>query len=692
MSSRVAQNIAANFFGRGWGALLSIVLTPIYIELLGIEAYGLVGFFITLQAMLGVLDMGLGAAATREAAVLSAQADGARQIRNLMRTLEWIYWGVAAVIVLVIGLLAPPIARYWVNPQTLQPDEVRAAIILIGCVIGAQWPTSLYGGMLMGLQMQTSANVLYATFSTLRALGAVLVIQISPSVVSFFQWQVFVSVVQTIVTAAYLWKQVPTHDHKPRFDLGLLHQIKRFAAEMSGMTLMATAFMQLDKLVLSRVLTLEHFGYYFAAATAASGLYIIIGPIFAALFPRFSQLVGRGEEASIRLLYDRASQLMAAAVLPAMAVMVFFAEVLLMLWTRDRPRAIGYRQHTQRPNERSVCVAARFGKRDASPEGKCRADAGVGAGHHRAGVRLGRDRSRDCLGGIYARVLDRQRRNRWDGVRLPGPEKLAMERSPSSGRRCTHGRRSRVWRAPGVRRRRMGDHFSDRGVNLGGRAHRHVDFLAHDSAVREDPQLISANGLRRPADPSRTRPQPIRLGCLQIGADHLANQLSERRPRPPTELGGGLARVTEQRIDFGWAEIPVVDGDDALTGCVVAAFLGAGSAPRNADPKLSRRHLDEVSNAVLVPGCNDEVLRHFLLQHQPHRLDVVFGVAPVSFRVQIAEIQTLLRAELDLRQCSRDLSRDEILAANRRLVIEENSVACIHAIRFAVVNGDPVGV
>jgi O-antigen/teichoic acid export membrane protein len=335
MSSRVVQNIAANFFGRGWGALLSIVLTPIYIELLGIEAYGLVGFFITLQAMLGVLDMGLGAAATREAAVFSGQTDGVRETRNLMRTLEWIYWGVASVIALVICLLASPIAHYWVNPQTLQPAEVRTAIMLMACVFGAQWPTSLYGGVLMGLQMQTSANILQATFATLRALGAVLVIQMSPSVVSFFQWQVFVSIVQTIATAAYVWKQVPAPDHKPRFDVRLLHQIKRFAAEMSGMTLMATAFMQLDKLVLSRVLTLEHFGYYFAAVTAASGLYIIISPIFAALFPRFSQLLGRGEEASIRLLYDRASQLMAAAALPAMAVMVFFAEDLLMLWTRD---------------------------------------------------------------------------------------------------------------------------------------------------------------------------------------------------------------------------------------------------------------------------------------------------------------------------------------------------------------------
>ena len=90
MTSRVAQNIVAHFFGRAWGALLTIVLTAVHIEILGIEAYGLVGFFATLQVLLPILDMGLAAAINRKAAVLSGQPDGVRQIRNLVRTSEWI--------------------------------------------------------------------------------------------------------------------------------------------------------------------------------------------------------------------------------------------------------------------------------------------------------------------------------------------------------------------------------------------------------------------------------------------------------------------------------------------------------------------------------------------------------------------------------------------------------------------------
>ena len=64
-----------NFLGRGWGALLSIALTPVYIKFLGIEAYGLIGVFITLQSLLSILDMGLGTAANREMAVLSVRQE-----------------------------------------------------------------------------------------------------------------------------------------------------------------------------------------------------------------------------------------------------------------------------------------------------------------------------------------------------------------------------------------------------------------------------------------------------------------------------------------------------------------------------------------------------------------------------------------------------------------------------------------
>src|ERR1700693_5376812 len=111
MTSRVSINVLVNFLGRGWGAFLSIAFTPLYIKFLGMEAYGLIGVFITLQALLGILDMGLGTAANREMAVLSAGEGNVPQIRNFVRTLEWIYWGVAICIAIAVAMMAYPIAH-----------------------------------------------------------------------------------------------------------------------------------------------------------------------------------------------------------------------------------------------------------------------------------------------------------------------------------------------------------------------------------------------------------------------------------------------------------------------------------------------------------------------------------------------------------------------------------------------------
>ena len=49
--SLLKRNVAANFFGRGFAALLSLVAIPIYIRFLGIEAYGIIGFFTSLTAL-----------------------------------------------------------------------------------------------------------------------------------------------------------------------------------------------------------------------------------------------------------------------------------------------------------------------------------------------------------------------------------------------------------------------------------------------------------------------------------------------------------------------------------------------------------------------------------------------------------------------------------------------------------------
>ena len=67
-------------------------------------------------------------------------------------------------------------------------------------------------------------------------------------------------------------------------------------------------------------------------------------------------------------------------------------------------------------------------------------------------------------------------------------------------------------------------------------------------------------------------------------------------------------------------------------------------------------------------------------------------MAPIALRVEIAEIELVLAAELDRRRGAGDLARDEGFAAQRALVVEEYPVGRVDAVRLAIIDDDPIGV
>ena len=83
-----------------------------------------------------------------------------------------------------------------------------------------------------------------------------------------------------------------------------------------------------------------------------------------------------------------------------------------------------------------------------------------------------------------------------------------------------------------------------------------------------------------------------------------------------------------------------------------AVLVHAVALPAHVEAELRGDRVDELAHAVLHAGGDDVVLRPLLLQHQPLHLDVVARVAPVAQRVQVAEVDTLLQAELDAGQAA----------------------------------------
>jgi O-antigen/teichoic acid export membrane protein len=328
-------SLLASFVAKGWSAVLSLAFVPVYIKFLGVEAYGLIGAFLTLQAVIYLLDLGMGPALTRELA-RSARADAAvGKPADLLRTLEIIYWGMAVCIAVVIWWVAPLLATDWLNAGGLSEGQVVQAIRTAGISLALQWSTNLYNGGLAGMHKQILLAGVTAGGGTLRVLTTILALWlIAPNLKAFFLAQAVANAVQSAVTAWLVWRHLDAGSRRQAaFRPALVRAIMGFASGMTAITFTAVVLTQLDKAVLSKTLPLESFGYYAVASTLASGLYIFISPMFGVLFPRFAELVAKDDQVGLRRLYHGSCQLMSMAVLPIAATLALFSPEILLLWT-----------------------------------------------------------------------------------------------------------------------------------------------------------------------------------------------------------------------------------------------------------------------------------------------------------------------------------------------------------------------
>jgi len=78
---------------------------------------------------------------------------------------------------------------------------------------------------------------------------------------------------------------------------------------------------------------------------------------------------------------------------------------------------------------------------------------------------------------------------------------------------------------------------------------------------------------------------------------------------------------------------------------------------------------------VGLARADDVVLGLGLLQHAPHRVHEVLGVAPVALGLEVAEVELVLQAVLDAAYGAGDLARDKGLAAALALVVEQDAIA-----------------
>jgi O-antigen/teichoic acid export membrane protein len=315
---------------------MGVAFISLYIKYLGIEAYGLIGLFSVLQAWLGLLDMGMTPTLAREMARFTGGGHSTQSIRDLLRSIELSAAAVALLIAGAVALSANWIATSWLKSEDLPTDVVAQAFTIMGLVTALRLLEGLYRSAIVGLQRQVLVNAINSAMATVRGLGAVGVLAwVSPTIEAFFIWQGLASTATLLIFVAITYAKLPKGDRDGRFSVDALGGVWRFSSGVFLVSLM-NMMTQIDKILLSRLLSLEEYGIYMIAVNIAFTLFVLIAPIQQAYYPRYCELYARGDTSSLIENYHCGAQLVTVIAGSAAIVLAIYSETILRLWIGER--------------------------------------------------------------------------------------------------------------------------------------------------------------------------------------------------------------------------------------------------------------------------------------------------------------------------------------------------------------------
>jgi O-antigen/teichoic acid export membrane protein len=307
---------------------------PIQVYLLGVEAYGFVGIITILQVLLGSLDLGISATITK--VVSSDHSNQKQNSAATLNTASSIYWVIALVISCLLWVFSSKVASFWLSRTNLEPATVVLGIEVIAVYLGLRWPVAFYSGILGGLERMDVLNVIKASVVTLRLGGGVIVLILKPDLVAFLLWFVMSAAVELLTYAVITHKLVPILTLRPSFSISSFKHIWKYSVAMNLIAMTALILSQIDRLAVTKFLSLEALGYYSIAFNASIAISLVQSAINNASFPSFSNSFSSGQHAELQSRYDKVSQLMGLVVgLPCFAL-IFFGHDILKIWINAR--------------------------------------------------------------------------------------------------------------------------------------------------------------------------------------------------------------------------------------------------------------------------------------------------------------------------------------------------------------------
>jgi len=335
------MQFTANVIGRAWVLLSNVVFVPIYLNLLGIQNFGVIALFIAVIGLITFLDMGLSPTLARE---LNDQKHTHAEKLDLLYTYEITYATLVSIIVTVTLLLPTEAYQLILSAEDLARPEVAKSIHLVFAAAAVLMLFNFYVAGILGIEQQVKGNIVLLSAGVVRSALVIAPLWFYPTPDVFLIWQLVTALAFTFVARILLYRLTGAseNDRPPAFNRALLIRNVAFSGSLFLVSIAAAVSTQIDKIFIGKLYGLEALASYTLVSTFAQILVFAVTPITITLLPRLVRLVTSSDAECIHYICSLAFRLVASIVATGTGSMIWFGPYLISLWTSGKlsPEAV----------------------------------------------------------------------------------------------------------------------------------------------------------------------------------------------------------------------------------------------------------------------------------------------------------------------------------------------------------------
>jgi O-antigen/teichoic acid export membrane protein len=298
---------------------------------LGAEQYGLYTVLFLFLGYAAALDLGLSFSLVKRI----AEHDPERQrgaIESLVNAAAAVYATVA-----LLFMLALVLGRSWVAhdvlklPERLVPTAEAAALIL-ACSVPFTTAITIFGALFRGLLRFEYVALFSLMNGSLYAVGAAILVASGAELRALLGLYAGLMAASSLAQWVVLRRLLPGLRIVPTLQRSTLRELFAFGSFMMFNQVGQIALLQLDRVVISRLLSVAMTAYYAVPLSISQRVGMLGAAAATVAFPRSSGSLARGELHAFRREYLHSTRVVAwLTVAPALVVIVF-ADKLLTFW------------------------------------------------------------------------------------------------------------------------------------------------------------------------------------------------------------------------------------------------------------------------------------------------------------------------------------------------------------------------